>query len=115
MNEIDITPVDTIPHRVGGSRYFRIAVIRPEDRIAMRWEAQSNCRISASPSRAAILPLTWSTRSAGDQANGACRLPDRERLKTGTCAWKDPMDLNGLTLSRRGAGHTDLRGSDNSV
>ena len=46
------------------------------------------------------ITATWSTRSVGDKASGACRLPDRARRRTGTCEWKDPMDLNGRILSR---------------
>jgi hypothetical protein len=34
------------------------------------------------------------------KASGGCRLPGRERLRTGTCEWRDPMDLSGRTLSR---------------
>jgi hypothetical protein len=29
----------------------------------------------------------------GDNASGACLLPDREWRRAGTCEWKDPMDL----------------------
>jgi hypothetical protein len=40
-------------------------------------------QISAMLSYAATLPLSWSTRSVGDKAIGACRLPGRERLRIG--------------------------------
>src|SRR4029077_130194 len=53
------------------------------DRIAMGWESRSNCRISATLSCAAISLHTWSMHSVGDKANGACRLPARERLRAG--------------------------------
>jgi|HubBroStandDraft_2_1064218.scaffolds.fasta_scaffold01476_3 hypothetical protein len=37
------------------------------DKIAVRWESQSSCRISATLSCAATLPLTWSTHLVGDR------------------------------------------------
>jgi hypothetical protein len=60
---------------------------------------------------AVTLPLTWSTRSVGHKASGACLLPDREWLRARTCEWKDPMDLNGRMLSRRTPVNTSLRRS----
>ena len=77
--------------------------------LRVGWESRSNCRISATLSCAATLPLTWSTHSVGDKASGVCRLPDRVRLRTGTCEWKDPTDLNGHILSRLPLASTSFR------
>jgi hypothetical protein len=64
------------------------------------------CLFCPKPKRDATLncvakfSLTWSTHLVRDWASGGCRLPDREQPRTGTCEWRDPMDLNGHILSR---------------
>lgn len=71
-------------------------------KLRMGWESQSSCKISATPSSAAILPRTWNTHSAKDKANGgslsvgiSARIRIRHHLSPRLavrCAGHSPLD-----------------------
>ena len=68
------------------------------NRIPMRWESRSSCKISRTLSCAGRFPCNWSTSSAVGRVRGAFRSADREPLTIGIYELKGQMDWSAVIV-----------------